>query len=307
MKDYYKVLGVSEKATKNEIKKAFHALAKKYHPDINKGNKAAEDMFKDVSEAYEVLGNDESRKKYDSARSFGNAFNFGGFSQDGPFGDYYKKYSDVAGDASDMFSELLKNLTKSSSPFDNIKNVFDYVVNGTTGGEKPSSGSSSKGGFASYFKKSPSADAVVKIPLKIALNGGAVKIDGLPGGNRPINIPANTANNSIVEIGPFKVLIQIAEDEHFKFIDKNNLKAILTVNIAQAILGSKIRFTDPRGESLILAVPKGTKTGDKVKLTGKGLPGGDLVIEFSVVIPDNLNDEQCRIFSEAARKIGWKF
>ena len=115
-----------------------------------------------------------------------------------------------------MFSELLKNLTKSSSPFDNIKNVFDYVVNGTTGGEKTSSGSSSKGGFASYFKKSPSADAVVKIPLKIALNGGAVKIDGLPGGNRPINIPANTANNSI-NVNPFFIFIPPIFTLHFYY------------------------------------------------------------------------------------------
>ena len=108
-----------------------------------------------------------------------------------------------------------------------------------------------------------------------------------------------------INVGPYRVRINIEDDPHFTLIG-NNIKAILTINIAQAILGSKVRFTDPRGTSLILVVPKGTKQGDKVKLTGLGFRGGDLYVEFDVVMPHDLNEEQRQIFSEACNRIGLK-
>src|SRR5688572_7717364 len=84
-KDYYKTLGIDKKATHDEIKAAFKSLAKKYHPDRNEGNKAAEEKFKEVSEAYEVLGDVEKRKKYDR---FGS-FDFGGHGPQDPFSQNY--------------------------------------------------------------------------------------------------------------------------------------------------------------------------------------------------------------------------
>ena len=103
----------------------------------------------------------------------------------------------------------------------------------------------------------------------------------------------------------YRVKVEVENDPHFVLIG-NNIKAVLTINLAQAVLGSKVRFTDPRGTKLILQIPKETKQGDKVKLTGLGFPGGDLYVEFDVQMPKDLTDEQRRIFAEACDRIGWK-
>ena len=293
MKDYYKVLGVSEKATKDEIKKAFRTLAKKYHPDINKGDKAAEDKFKEVSEAYEILGNDDNKRKYDNARIFGSGFDFGGFSSDGPFSKFYRTYTKMNrnNEDTDIFSEFVSSFT--GTPFEGLGSMFGNVINKA----KSFAGVNTETG--------PKCDATIKIPLKIALTGGTVEIAGLPGGIRQITIPQNTVNHSIINVGMYKGRVEVENDPHFVLIG-NNIKAVLTINLAQAVLGSKVRFTDPRGTKLILQIPKETKQGDKVKLTGLGFPGGDLYVEFDVQMPKDLTEEQRRIFSEACDKIGWK-
>jgi DnaJ-class molecular chaperone len=293
MKDYYKVLGVSDKATKDEIKKAFRELAKKYHPDINKGDKSAEEKFKEVSEAYEILGNEDNKRKYDNARIFGSGFDFGGFSSDGPFSKFYKTYTRMnrKNEDSDIFSEFVSSFT--GTPFEGLGSMFGSVINKA----KSFAGVSTEPG--------PKSDATIKIPLKIALAGGTVEIAGLPGGSRQITVPPNTVNHSLITVGIYKIRVEIENDPHFVLIG-NNIKAVLTINIAQAVLGSKVRFTDPRGSKLILQIPKETKQGDKVKLTGLGFPGGDLFVEFDVQMPHDLTEEQRRIFSEACDRIGWK-
>ena len=299
MKDYYSVLGVNSKASKNEIKSAFRKLAKKYHPDINKGDRTAEERFKDISEAYEVLGNDENRKKYDNSRFFGGAFNFNGFKQNGPFDDFYNEFkgrASYSNGSDDVFTEFMNSLK--GTPLEGLGNLGDMF------GKAFNKAKSFANNVSTSF--GTKADALVKIPLKLALNGGEVEVKGLPCGSKKIVIPPNTLNNTILDIGVYAVKIEVENDPHFKVIG-NNIKAILTINIAQAVLGSKVRFTDPRGNSLILVIPKETKHGDIVKLAGLGLPGGDLYVEFDVTMPKDLNEEQRRIFAEAAQKIGWKF
>ena len=184
MKDYYKVLGISENASKEEIKKAFHTMAKKYHPDINKGDKSAEEKFKDISEAYEVLGNEANKTKYDTARRFGGAFNFGGFSDDGPFGNFYRAYTNRRNTKNSEYSDIFSDFVSSfeGTPFEGLGSVFGNVFN------------KAKNSFTGS-SDSVSVDATIKIPLKIALVGGIVEVTGLPGGSRKINVQPNTTNN----------------------------------------------------------------------------------------------------------------
>ena len=141
MKDYYEVLGLKENASKEEIKKAFHTLAKKYHPDINKGDRSAEEKFKDISEAYEVLGNEANKTKYDNARRFGGAFNFDGFSSDGPFGNFYRSYTGHGGEGSDIFSDFLNSFE--GTPFEGLGSMFGNVFNKAKNFASSSSPSSS--------------------------------------------------------------------------------------------------------------------------------------------------------------------
>ncbi len=289
MKDYYKILEVSQNASKEEIKKAFKRLAKKHHPDINKGDKKAEERFKEVSEAYEVLGREDERRKYDDARSGRGSFNFEGFSKDGPFGDFFYSSS---GSASDMFSEILKNFNFGSSR------------DGKTGFS----------GFDSLFgggsRRGDQHAATLKVPLITALNGGKVQVSGLPGGTQTLEIPSGSANGAIIQVrtssGSMKLKLEI-EDEHPFKIKGNNIETTIFVNIAQAVLGSKIKLKDPRNQDFILTIPPGSQNGDTLRLRGLGLPGGDLLVKIEVTIPKNISEEEKKHFIELANRMNWRY
>ncbi len=289
MKDYYKILEVSQNASKEEIKKAFKRLAKKHHPDINKGDKKAEERFKEVSEAYEVLGRDDERRKYDDARSGRGSFRFEGFSKDGPFGDFFYSSS---GSASDMFSEILKNFNFGSSR------------DGSTG----FSGFDSL--FGSRSNRGGQHAATLKVPLITAMAGGKVQVSGLPGGTQTLDIPAGSANGSIIQVktssGSMKLKLEI-EDEHPFKVKGDNIETTICVNIAQAVLGSKIKLKDPRNQDFILTIPAGSQNGDALRLRGLGLPGGDLLVKIEVAIPKNLSDEEKKHFIELANRMNWRY
>ncbi len=298
MKDYYKTLEVSEKATKEEIKKAFKKLAKKYHPDINKGDKKAEEKFKEISEAYEVLGREDERAKYDQARTGRGSFKFEGFSKEGPFGDFFYQSSGNMG-GSDLFEEILRSIggfgsrrksgSGSGSPFGGFENIF------------------SRGSGQGHGRSG--SNATLKIPLSTALNGGKISVSGLPGGSQTVDIPANSANGQTISVdtyqGVFHLKLDI-EDEHPFKVKGHNIETTISINLAQAILGSKIKLRSPRGEEFIVTIPAGSQNGDVLRLRGQGL-GGDLLVKLEATIPKNLSESQKQAFIELARKMDWKY
>lgn len=292
MKDYYKILEVSQSASRDEIKKAFKRLAKKYHPDINKGDHRAEEKFKEISEAYEVLGRDDERQKYDAARSGRGSFNFEGFSKEGPFGDFFYSGS---GSGGDIFSEILRSFNlggsgeKGSSPFGGFDNFFGSRGRGSHSGQ---------------------ASATLKVPLSTAISGGKVQVSGLPGGTQNIDIPAGTANGATFRVntanGMYNLKLEV-EDEHPFKIKGHNIETTICVNLAQAVLGSKIKLKDPRNQDFILTIPPGSQHGDALRLRGLGMPGGDLLVKIEVAIPKNLSEEEKKHFSELAKHMGWRY
>lgn len=291
MKDYYKILEVTQDAAQEDIKKAFKRLAKKYHPDTNKGEKT-EEKFKELSEAYEVLGREDARKKYDEARSGAGSFNFEGFSKDGPFGDYF--HSSGNGGTSDIFSEILKS--------------FNFGSSGRGGG-------SSFGGFEKFFNSRGSSSqaptaATLKVPLKSAVSGGKIQVSGLPGGSQTIDIPQGSSNGSILKVstssGTFNLKLEIEDDHPFK-VKGSNIETTICVNIVQAVLGSKIKLKDPRNQDFILTIPSGSQNGDTLRLKGLGLPGGDLLVKIEVAIPKDLSDVEKQHFIDLASLMNWRF
>lgn len=290
MKDYYKTLEVSNNATQAEIKKAFKRLAKKYHPDINKGDSKAEERFKEISEAYEVLGREDERRKYDAARSGRGSFNFEGFSKDGPFGDFF--YSSSGSGSGDIFSEILKS--------------FNLGGSGRGGG-------SSFGGFDSIFgnrQQQSQQAATLKVPLSTALTGGKIQVSGLPGGTQTLDIPANSANGSIISAstssGNFRLKIHIEDEHPFKVVN-NNIETTICINFVQAVLGSKIKIKDPRGQDFIITIPAGSQNGDVLRLRKLGLPGGDLLVKIEIAVPKRLSEEEKQYFEELAKKMNWRY
>jgi molecular chaperone DnaJ len=297
MKDYYKILEVSSNASKSDIKKAFKRLAKKYHPDINKGDNKAEERFKEISEAYEVLSRDDERAKYDSARTGQGSFRFDGFSKEGPFKDFfYSSSGSGSRGSSDIFEEILRSFGgfgSNSSSGNSGFSSFDNIFNRSGSGKNQARG----------------ADATLKIPLSTAIKGGKISVSGLPGGSQTIDVPANVSNGQQIKVdtykGTFSLKLEI-EDEHPFRVKGKHIETTISINLAQAVLGSKVKLRGPRGDEFILTVPPGSQNSAVLRLKGLGL-GGDLRVKLEVAIPTRLTETQKQAFIELAEKMDWKY
>ncbi len=283
-KDYYEILGVSRNATQEEIKKAYRKLARKYHPDVNPGDKQAEEKFKEIQEAYEVLGDPEKRKKYDQ---FGTAdfegFDFGDFAGRG--GTYYKTYNFDVGDFSSIFEDLFGGGFKKKKGSGYHSTGFDFnipqkgadieaeleidFIDSVVGGEK-----------LIYVKGSP---IKVKIPEGIK-EGQKIRLAGK--GEPGINGGPN---------GDLYIKIKVRKDPKYSR-DGDNLYLKVPISITEAYFGGVIEVNTIKGK-IKLKLPPKTNTGKKFRIRGKGIKNpktkiaGDLYIEPYIVIPDVTNPQ----------------
>ncbi len=286
MKDFYKVLGLQPTASDSEIKRTFKDLAKRHHPDRNKGNPKSEEKFKEISEAYEVLGNPESRKKYDEEREL---LNHPGFSSRGsPFSGF----GNVTGDnAEDFFSQFAKSrFQKERGGFGGLRDFADF--------------------FSENVMRDEPQSATLRIPLKIACAGGDIQVSGLPGEPQNISIPAGTEDGAVFSVntsqGPFRLRVAIEDSPPFKIRGKD-IELTISINIAQAVLGSKVKIQDPRGDSIILSVPQGSQHGKTLRLKNLGLGGGALLVRVEIQIPEKLSEQERELFVQFAKTVGLKF
>ncbi|MBF0546171.1 MAG: DnaJ domain-containing protein [Candidatus Riflebacteria bacterium] len=282
-KDFYKVLGVSENATPEEIRKVYKELARKYHPDTNKSH-GSEERFKEISEAYELLSNPEARREYDLKRE---ASKFGRFNE----GARWDRFGSPFSFESDMGGNGVEDLLSS---FFGGRGNFSRKSNYTNWGQPTRN----------------TRSANLKVPLKVACTGGRIHVSGIPGGSRSVEIPSDTTQGSIIKVsnpdGNFDLKIQIEDDPPFFLKDNNKIETVLQINLAQAILGSKIKLRDPRNSEIILTIPPGVQPGDLLKLKGQGLAGGDLLVRLEIIIPKNLSDDEKETFKLFAGKAGLK-
>jgi len=286
-RDYYEVLGVSRSASSEEITKAYRKLARDHHPDRNPGDKQAEARFKEVSAAYEILGDTEKRQGYDQYGHDGPP-RAGGFpgSAAGP---------DGTGTIDPRVAEeLFRNL------FNQGGGAGDFFGGGDPGG----SGRSRKS-----RTRRPAQDVEVEamIPLTMAAKGGTVSINT---GEKEltVKIPAGIEEGKRLRLagqapGGADIHVQIRIEPHPYFRrDGKDITLEVPITIAEAVLGSKITVPSIDGAKLEVKVPPSTSSGAKLRLRGKGLSGGDQFLQFKIVVPPQVSDEAKKLIEAFAEQ-----
>jgi len=289
-------LGVPRTASADEIRRAFRKLAKKYHPDANQGDKSAEERFKRISAAFDLLGDEDKRKKFDAGeidadgretmRGFGGAHPFGqgGGFQGGGFraGPGGAQFEDV--DLGDILGEMF----------------------GGRGGRA--------GGF-NVNQRGHDIRARVELDLEETINGAKRRIAFSDGRTLEVTIPKGASEGQVLRLkgqgapgraGSGDALIELAIRPHPIFRrDGDNLTMDLPISAPDAVLGGKVEAPTPDGP-VTLSIPAGSNSGSTLRLKGKGMPGplgrrGDLMARLVVTLPDKPDPELVK-FAEEWRK-----
>jgi DnaJ-class molecular chaperone len=269
VKDPYEVLGVARAATQDEIRKTYRRLAKKLHPDINPGDKAGEAKFKEISAAYDLLSDEDKRRRFDAGeidatgaerprdRRFYKDFAGG----DGAAYDNRSGFADFA-EADDLFADLLRRQRRARGADLRFTLAVDFL------------------------------DAV----------NGATKRVAMPGGSQlEVTIPPGIEHGETLWLGgkggapagegeAGDVLIRISVKPHKFFVrEGDDIHLELPITLKEAVLGARIRAPTPTGP-VVLTVPKGANTGAILRLKGKGVPRnggrGDQLVKLKVMLPD---------------------
>lgn len=295
--DYYKILGVNKSASPEEIKKAYRKLARKYHPDVNPGDKEAEIKFKELNEANEVLSHAENRKKYDQ------------YGENWKHGEEYAKAQQqqrqYQGQQSGSYA---------GADFGEGEDFSDFFQNMFGGNNGGGFGRSSRGSASGKFKgQDVSAelnlnlrDVAVTHQQTFDINGKKVRITIPAGVEDGQKIKLSGYGNPGVNGGPAGDLIitfNIKEDSHFKRRG-NDLSSEVEIDLYTAVLGGEVKIPTLSGDVNLKVKPE-TQSGTKVKLKGKGFPlykkeneFGDLVVTYKVSIPKDLSEQQKELFEQ---------
>jgi curved DNA-binding protein len=303
-KDYYQLLGVGRSASAEEISRAFKKLARRHHPDLNAGNAQAEEKFKEINEAYEVLKDPEKRKLYDQ---LGHNWQHGQQFQGAP-GFENARFTFSGGDASG-FSDFFEML-------------FGQAARG--GGRAGSFGPDPFGAFSARQRRGRDAEAEFAIALEDAVKGGrrTLSLDG-PGGGRAleVNIPAGIREGAKLRLagqgnpvpgggapGDLFLRIRFAPHAHFR-VDGDNLLYDLPLAPWEAALGARVRIPTLEGEAE-LNVPAGSSSGRKFRLRGKGVGAGagrgDLLARVQILLPENATEQEQKLWEELAAASSFK-
>lgn len=289
-KDLYAILGVSKTASKAEIKSAYHKLARKYHPDVNKDNPQAAEKFKEISAAYDILGDETKRQQYDrneidsdgKPTGFGAGFS-GGYGSENPFrganGYYYT--SSAGGKGADF-------------DFSSIFN--DDIFSAFSGGGLRSRSRARKGEDIAY---------TMKIDFMSAVNGSERQVN-LGGRNINVKVPAGSVDGQTLRLkglgkpgymggenGDVLITLNVAQHPYFS-IEGQNILMELPISIKEAVLGAKIVVPTING-NVAVKIPPYASSGEKLRLKGKGLNNfkgvGDQIITIKIISPHHKSTE----------------
>ncbi len=364
-KDFYKILGVSEKADADEIRKAYRKLAKENHPDANRGDPAAAERFKEIGEAHSVLSNEEKRKKYDQMRRLG-AFGFPGSgsrtARDPAPGTEGISFEDLGGlgGLGDLFSTLFdrgrraaggrRGPERGQDVEFQVEISFETAVRGgkisiqvpiteecaTCAGSGAAPGANlvrcsecqgtgsvsfGQGGFA-VNRPCPACmgrGRIPEVPCPSCSGNGSVRQTR----KLQVNVPEGVESGSKLRLSgqgergggggePGDLLLTFKVKPH-RFFRREGLDVHVTVpiNVAQALLGSRLKVRTVEGKQVVLRIPPGTQSGTRFRIRGQGVKKGgrigDQFVEVRVEIPEELSEEQQEKVREFAEASGLRY
>lgn len=300
--DYYQTLGVDKSASQAEVQRAYRKLARKYHPDINKSSDA-EDKFKQINEAYEVLGDPDKRQRYDQiGTSWKNGFEF----HEEPSAD--ARHFSFRADDPGQFSDFFQNLFGGSWGYQQFGEMREGV----------------------HKRRGEDHQTTVEITLRDAFHGSKKTVEleriEFDAGGRPnrirkrydVTIPRGVTDGSLIRLsgqggagrgggpeGDLYLKVRILPDPHFT-IKEHDLFTSVDIAPWEAALGAKVHVATVDGR-INITVPPGTQSGQTLRMRGKGMPisggtAGDLLVNVRIVVPSHLSASEKHLFEELSRE-----
>ncbi len=324
VKDYYQLLGVSKTAATAEIKKAYRKLARKYHPDVNPGDASAEERFKDINEAYEVLSDADKRAKYDKFGSQWQQYErAGGSADDFDWSQYASAGGRRASQGAGGFGGGGYSQTISPEEFEQIfgsqgggySDFFESLFGGG-GGASGFGGDPRRQQYQARPRKGRDAEYELDITLQEAFNGGTRSLQFEDGRTIDAKIPRGVRSGSRVRLsglggagaagggdGDLYLKINVLPDNRFQR-QGDDLTVTVPVDLFTLLLGGSLPVS-ALDRTVKLNIPKGTDSGKQFRLRGLGMPNlknpdqrGDLYATVEAQIPDNLSDEETKLVEQ---------
>jgi DnaJ-class molecular chaperone len=312
-KDYYSSLGVTKGSTAKEIKQAFRKLARKFHPDMNQGDKAAEGRFKEINEAYEVLGDPETRKKYDELGANWRMYEQAGAGPH-PGAARHARTAAPGGGFRTMTPEEMESLFGKTNPFSDFFNTFfgEAEVGRQTGRPRA--------------RKGRDVEHELDLSLEEAFHGATRRLSVQHDGSSrtvDVRIPAGVTDGSRVRIagegeqiaqggtgGDLFLRIRLSPHPHFERKGRD-LYAKVPVPVPTAVLGGEADVPTMTGRPVRLKIPPLTQNGQVFRLKGYGMPAtgttaapGDLYARVEAQLPTRLSAEERQHFEALAKALG---
>jgi curved DNA-binding protein len=309
-RDYYEILGVPKEASSEEIKKNYRRLARQYHPDLNPGNKAAEDKFKDIGEAYEILSDPTKRAQYDQFSRYWNQRGFSGNSQTSKGKGWGNK------------SDRTNTQDVNPSDFANFEDFINQVV----GVKKDKNGASDSTDGANRdpyrtprskveytVPKTPrnnrrDIEARLTLPLEKAYVGGNERIRLEDGRSLEVTMPPGMVTGQTIRlrnqgVGGGDLYLKITVEPHPLFkLEGLNIFCQVPVTPSEAVLGGQVEAPTLDGP-VKMSIPQGVRSGQRFRLANKGYPSeggkrGDQLVEIQIVTPKTISQEEKELYEK---------